>query len=421
MIGSRGGAVRPGPGTAALRAALAAVLLAGLVAAGRPDTPADPPGADDIERARAAEQERADTVGELTARLAGVRAELDGLHAEADRAILAYGDAVERRDDAERRARSARRAADGAATAGDGARRDAVAYAVAAYTGADLSPAVAWTAARGPQEVVDRASYLRLLSGHRGQVLDRADAAGTATGTLARRAAESAAASRAAAGDAEAAKHKALDAVAEQEGAVADILAEQTELELALAAAHDRTDSLERRREQALDRAAAAARDDDRDESRGEDPPPPATATAVGRAPGCTSVRTAGYANGRIPDSALCPLPQTGERLRADAAAAFIELDGAFRSRFGRPMCVADSYRPLHEQVRLFREMAAGMAASPGTSTHGLGIAVDLCGGVNVHGSAEYVWMMAHGPRHDWHNPAWAQNGFEPWHWEYTG
>ncbi|WP_017608106.1 D-alanyl-D-alanine carboxypeptidase family protein [Nocardiopsis xinjiangensis] len=100
---------------------------------------------------------------------------------------------------------------------------------------------------------------------------------------------------------------------------------------------------------------------------------------------------------------------------------AFLELDGAFREEFGRPVCVTDSYRPYHEQARLFQEMSPGMAAEPGTSRHGLGVAVDLCGGVEQLGAAEHEWMLDNAPGHGWGNPEWARGGFEPWHWEYSG
>ena len=83
-------------------------------------------------------------------------------------------------------------------------------------------------------------------------------------------------------------------------------------------------------------------------------------------------------------------------------------------------MCVTDSYRPYHEQVRLFQEMLPGMAARPGTSAHGLGIAVDLCGRVDVLDSAEHRWMLDNAPEYGWETPDWARDGFEPWHWEYT-
>ncbi|WP_084468715.1 M15 family metallopeptidase [Nocardiopsis trehalosi] len=403
----------------AVPGAAAAALALALGAAGAGTARAEP---DAVEQSRRQEDAYAASIGELTTRLAEVRAELDGLQASADEAILAYGDAADRLGEAERAHRSAERAADRAAEHREAARGDAAQYAVAAYKGGGIGPAVAWTAARGPQEVVDRTSYLDLLSGRQDDVLNRADASSVAADTLDDRAADAAAEQRRAADEAADAKDEALGAVAEQQDALADILAEQSELELRLAEARDDTEELERRREAALDRASAAAGGTAQEAGGGTaEAAEDAGDAAPAAAPGCTSSGTGGYANGRLPDEVLCPLPQSGERLRADAAAAFIELDGAFRERFGRPMCVADSYRPLHEQVRLFHEMRAGMAAAPGTSTHGWGLAVDLCGGVNVHGSAEYTWMMANAPAHGWHNPPWARGGFEPWHWEFSG
>lgn len=133
----------------------------------------------------------------------------------------------------------------------------------------------------------------------------------------------------------------------------------------------------------------------------------------------CAGEDVSRYPNGEIPESALCPLPQPGHSLRADAAAAFVRLDEAYQNHFGYPMCVTDAYRPLSEQKRLYEEKPSGMAAKPGTSEHGRGVAVDLCGGVNNLESPQHEWMMANAGDYGWHNPPWAQNGFEPWHWEY--
>ena len=59
----------------------------------------------------------------------------------------------------------------------------------------------------------------------------------------------------------------------------------------------------------------------------------------------------------------------------------------------------------------------------PGTSNHGLGVAVDI-GTAGAYGTATYVWLTANGPAFGWHNPDWALPGgskHEPWHWEYIG
>jgi LAS superfamily LD-carboxypeptidase LdcB len=64
------------------------------------------------------------------------------------------------------------------------------------------------------------------------------------------------------------------------------------------------------------------------------------------------------------------------------------------------------------------------LAAVPGTSNHGWALAVDLCGGIQSFGTAEYAWMVANAPAFGWSNPPWARPGQgreEPWHWEFTG
>jgi hypothetical protein len=133
-----------------------------------------------------------------------------------------------------------------------------------------------------------------------------------------------------------------------------------------------------------------------------------------------------GYPNGFIPQAALCPIsghPGGAHRLRCDAAAAFDSLDRAYAARFGTPMCVTDSYRTFDAQVRLYARKPA-LAAVPGTSDHGWGLALDLCGGVQSFGSPQYAWLRAHAPSAGWANPEWAWPGGgreEPWHWEFGG
>jgi cell wall-associated NlpC family hydrolase len=129
-----------------------------------------------------------------------------------------------------------------------------------------------------------------------------------------------------------------------------------------------------------------------------------------------------GYPNGLIPPSALCPLGAAGHSLRCDAAAAWRAMSGAFGTAFGTPLCITDSYRGYASQVRLYGEKPA-LAAVPGTSNHGWGLAVDLCGGVDSYGTAQYAWMVANAGRFGFVHPTWADPGNgreEPWHWEYA-
>lgn len=137
---------------------------------------------------------------------------------------------------------------------------------------------------------------------------------------------------------------------------------------------------------------------------------------------GCNPLRAAtanDYPNGLIPTSMLCPLQQKGHSLRADAAIAFVSLNEAYRKQFGRPMCVTDAYRSLAEQQSVYYRRP-GFAAVPGKSNHGLGLAVDLCGGVERFRSAEFNWLEKYGKKYGWIHPDWAyRSPFEPWHWEY--
>ena len=106
------------------------------------------------------------------------------------------------------------------------------------------------------------------------------------------------------------------------------------------------------------------------------------------------------------------------------AAAAFDRLDAAFYKKFGKHIYITDSYRSLAEQITL-KAVKGPYAATPGTSNHGLGLALDLGSNINVATSAEHKWMDASALSFGWENPWWAKdnipsNGqFEPWHWEY--
>lgn len=129
-----------------------------------------------------------------------------------------------------------------------------------------------------------------------------------------------------------------------------------------------------------------------------------------------------GYPNGQIPASALCALSfDSSARLRCDAAQDLEKLDTAYRKAFGHDLTITDSYRSLAGQISC-RATKGSLCATPGTSNHGTGIAVDFGGGIQTSGSAAYAWMVAHAATYDWHHPSWATSTkFEPWHWEYTG
>lgn len=138
----------------------------------------------------------------------------------------------------------------------------------------------------------------------------------------------------------------------------------------------------------------------------------------------CQGLSTLGYPNGEIPTAALCPLwGAPGLVLRADAAAAFRDLSKSYAAEFGRPICVTDAYRTRSQQVTVFAQRPT-LAARPGTSNHGLGLATDMCGGVESFATVEHAWLLAHAGLFGWFHPSWAEPGGpkpEPWHWEFAG
>lgn len=119
------------------------------------------------------------------------------------------------------------------------------------------------------------------------------------------------------------------------------------------------------------------------------------------------------YGNGRIPAEALVEIGEGNHRLWAPAARAYQQMVAAARAD-GVEIGITDSYRDFGSQERLAAQKGlysqGGLAATPGTSNHGWGVAVDL----RLDGPAQ-AWMSENGWRF----------GFvedvprEPWHWTY--
>lgn len=148
------------------------------------------------------------------------------------------------------------------------------------------------------------------------------------------------------------------------------------------------------------------------------------TGVPTGAGAGCQPPSPVGEVNGFLSPAGLCWLEVgRGHRLRTDAAQAFNLLGRAYAAALGTPICVTDSYRSYAEQVAVFKAKP-GLAATPGRSQHGWGLAVDLCGGVQSFDSPAHLWLAQNAPAFGWVHPEWAQRGGskpEPWHWEYVG
>jgi D-alanyl-D-alanine carboxypeptidase len=122
----------------------------------------------------------------------------------------------------------------------------------------------------------------------------------------------------------------------------------------------------------------------------------------------------AAYGNGRIPSGALSQVGETRHRLWAPAADSLTRLMADAR-RSGVTIGITDSYRSYAEQVDLVRRKGlysqGGLAAKPGTSDHGWGMAVDL----DLDSRAQ-AWMRANGAKYGFTE----DTPREPWHWAYS-
>ncbi|GIG21673.1 hypothetical protein Cch01nite_23970 [Cellulomonas chitinilytica] len=130
------------------------------------------------------------------------------------------------------------------------------------------------------------------------------------------------------------------------------------------------------------------------------------------------------HENGQIPLSELSPISWApGQWVQPAAAANLESLNTAYRARFGVNLAITDSYRSYDAQVRT-KAAKGNLAATPGCSNHGWARALDLSGGIQDFGTAQFNWMRANAPAYGWLHPAWAEPGGskpEPWHWEYWG
>jgi LAS superfamily LD-carboxypeptidase LdcB len=119
------------------------------------------------------------------------------------------------------------------------------------------------------------------------------------------------------------------------------------------------------------------------------------------------------YGNGRIPAGALEKVGDTRHKLWAPAAESLTKMI-ADAEKDGVKIGITDSYRPYTEQVDLARRKGlysqGGLAAKPGTSEHGWGMATDL----DLNSKA-LSWMKQNADKYGFVNNVAREN----WHWAY--
>lgn len=120
--------------------------------------------------------------------------------------------------------------------------------------------------------------------------------------------------------------------------------------------------------------------------------------------------------NGKIPDSMLAPVGIGGHKAQPAAASAFKSMREAAKND-KVDLGITDSYRSYAAQVDVKRRKPS-LAATPGKSNHGWGLAFDMSFGSNTR-SPGYQWMTANASKFGFKGPLQRPN--EPWHWEYVG
>ena len=399
--------VRPAASGAA---ALAVTTLLGMAPAS-----ASPPSPGDVQRQQQAAQRLRGQAQAEAARLAVAQRGLAAVAAAANRALDEYQQARQRADAAAQLVLLEQERVEMARWQVAEARAQINRYAGAAYqtgvSGGTLSAVGALLSADTAAELGRRLDYVGFVADRQNHVLTtlrRAEEAQRRALANARRAAELRRQAQQAAAQA---KQRADTLVDQQRRLVQAMTTRLSRTRAAAAEAQRQAAALARARRIALERERQSQRERRRT----------AFPAGVGT---CTGGSLAGYSNGRLPPSALCPLwGAPGHLLRADAAAAFSRMSLAYAAQFGAPICVTDSYRPYAVQVRLYREKPQ-FAAYPGTSEHGWGRAVDLCGGIQIAGMVQHVWMLMNATRFGWFHPSWASptgSRPEPWHFEYGG
>ncbi|MCO5314416.1 MAG: M15 family metallopeptidase [Microthrixaceae bacterium] len=119
--------------------------------------------------------------------------------------------------------------------------------------------------------------------------------------------------------------------------------------------------------------------------------------------------------NGRLADSQLAPLGVGSHKLLPQAANGFKQLRAAAAAE-GVTIGITDSYRSYDAQVDVARRKGlysqGGLAAKPGTSDHGFGLAVDL-----DLDSEALAWMRTNASRFGFVE----DTPRESWHWKFNG
>lgn len=136
--------------------------------------------------------------------------------------------------------------------------------------------------------------------------------------------------------------------------------------------------------------------------------------------------------NGRIPSELISRAKKGGANkpiILKELVSSYDKMAEAFATKFPGKQIGAWGYRTYERQLSIKKEKP-NLAAKPGTSNHGWGMAIDMHyfeqgrkepKSLN-YSSEEYRWLNSNAIKFGWENPQWASQGGskeEPWHWEW--
>lgn len=159
-------------------------------------------------------------------------------------------------------------------------------------------------------------------------------------------------------------------------------------------------------------------------------PTPTPSPSTVTETPGATSGanQSAPGSNGQLAAEDLCAIGFMPDHLIHCRAVADLEaFSAAYQEAFGETLPIDpweySTYRSVADQEEVQRTISAPIVATPGTSPHGWGLAIDFREGSEYgFGSERHNWLRTHGPSYGWVLQPWHQEDGkyrEYWHFDY--
>lgn len=158
------------------------------------------------------------------------------------------------------------------------------------------------------------------------------------------------------------------------------------------------------------------------------------------------TLHVSNYDNGKIPLDKMIKNTFLSKNLGGDAAYLMSDASKGLDNLMNefnkasftgkQKLTFTDGYRNLGRQQALYAKYGHGRAATPGTSNHGWGLAVDIYWGVRTSMNTQigvrpsafkhpmYLWFLNNAGKYGWFNPVKLRddNGTDEWwHWEYHG